>query len=118
MIITIRFTIIQNKFAEFCLTLQALQDQWNKKKGFMKSYFYRDIENDNIFCLMQEWKTREDIGVYVSSKDFDVLIGAIRLLTQSVRFKISSPLSVKETEKILGFQQKYNEILSKEVVKQ
>lgn len=105
MVITIRFTIGRNKFTEFFQTLQGLQDLWKKKKAVLKSHFYKDLENENTLCLVQEWTNRQDLKAYMRSEDFGVLLGAIRLLATSSYFRISSPWSAKEAEKILGFQQ-------------
>jgi quinol monooxygenase YgiN len=109
MVIAIRFTINRNKSAEFFLTLQGLQDVWKKKKALLKSHFYKDLENENTFCLIQEWTSRQDLKVYMRSEDFGVLLGAIRLLARSSCFRISSPLSAQETEMILAFQQDQTE---------
>lgn len=70
MIITIRFIIIKNKFKELYQTLEALQKLWEKKQGYIDSYIYQDIENDNILYLMQEWRSREDMDAYLDSEDF------------------------------------------------
>ena len=105
MFISIRLTLAKNKLTEFSQTLKGLQNLWKTNKMLLKTHFYSDLESENTFCLMQEWFNREAMNAYLRSTDFAVLLAAIRLLADSPCFKISSPWSAKETEKILGFQQ-------------
>jgi quinol monooxygenase YgiN len=100
MLISIRFTLEKHQFMEFYQTLQALQNLWKKQKTLLHSHFYKDLESENTFCLMQEWTNREDMDAHLKSADFKVLAGAFRLLTNSHCVTASAPLQANEIEKI------------------
>ena len=95
-IVTLRMKVFPGKFKEVCQTVRALRGRFENEKGFLGLHIYRDIENQNGFCLMKEWETREDLEHYLHSDNFGVLLGAIHFLAESPDLKISTVSSMKE----------------------
>ncbi len=89
-LITIRIEMRPNPLKELRQTLSALQPRMRKEKGFLSSQIFKDLEKQNVICIVQEWETQDDLVAYLSSENHKVLLGAIRLLSESPQFKISA----------------------------
>lgn len=87
---TIRIEMRPNPLKELRQTLSALRPRMRKEKGYLNSLIYQDLEKPNVFCIVQEWETHDDLVAYLSSENHKVLLGAIRLLSESPQFKIST----------------------------
>jgi quinol monooxygenase YgiN len=101
-LITIRIKISPNQFKELRQTLDALKRRVGKEKGFIESFIYRDVENDDYFCLMQQWKTQEDLDAYIKSENYKILLGAIRLLAESQQFITTTFILAHYTDLLLS----------------
>jgi quinol monooxygenase YgiN len=49
--------------------------------GCLSHHVFQDIEDENVFSLMDEWETREDLEYLLRSDRFGVLLGTKSLLT-------------------------------------
>ena len=66
-------------------------------KGCMSNNLYQDYENENIFCLVQEWESRLLLKEYLQSMDFGVLLGAAKVLSEPVEIKLDITQGNMET---------------------
>ena len=64
--------VLPEKQKEVLQTLISLIDQTRNKSGCLAYGIFCDIEDKNIFNLLSEWKTRQDLDQYISSNIFTV----------------------------------------------
>jgi quinol monooxygenase YgiN len=60
---------------------------------------HRDFEKENTFILVGEWKTRQAMEKHFRTLDFEVLIGAAKVLGKTFTMNIAE---VKETGGLNG----------------
>jgi quinol monooxygenase YgiN len=94
----IKVVIKENKVDEFVESLRSLSIGFRKENGCLEFSMYRDTEKENTFSVIGEWKTRPAMDKHFKNKNFEVLIGAARVLGET--FKID----IGETPETGGFQ--------------
>jgi quinol monooxygenase YgiN len=94
----IRIQAIPQKRLELQQTLQAMIQPTRRLKGCLNHHLYWDLEEENTFCLCQEWTSREDLEAYLQSDAYHVLMGAAGLLSQSrqMTFNVVSRLDAPD----------------------
>ena len=93
------------KQKELLQTLHAIIEQIRNEKGCTKCSACQDIENENIFSLIEEWTTRQDLNNHLRSDIFTVLLGAKNLLSEPHEMsfnKITSTTGIETVKKIRG----------------
>ena len=80
--------VLPEKQKEVLQTLLALHEQPDKASGCQSYGIFCDIEDKNIFSLISEWRTREDLDRHVRSERFSVLLGTRSLLSTPMEMKI------------------------------
>jgi len=80
------------KRKEISQTIQSLAGQVLGKKGCLDANSYQDINDENIFYLVEEWQTQQDLDDYLQSKLFAVLLGIKTILVESpeIKFMVES----------------------------
>jgi quinol monooxygenase YgiN len=73
---------------EFIQTTEIVMKKIRKEKGCISCHLVKDTENEKVFLLMEEWKTREDLFRHVCSDCFGALSGALQLLSNKTETKI------------------------------
>jgi quinol monooxygenase YgiN len=82
--------VISEKRAELLQTLRSMTEEIRKEKGCMSCYFYQDVENENIFSLIETWKTQEELDIHLKSDMFSALIGIESLLIKPPEINIKA----------------------------
>ncbi len=59
-----------------------------KEKGCLGYSVYRDYEKENTYILVGEWQTRQAMEKHFQTLNFEVLIGAARVLGETVVINI------------------------------
>ena len=96
----IHVEVKKNKHDEFLRTLTTLGKRFNRARGCIAYHLGLDLENENLFHLIGEWRTQEDYDKHVNSPEFEVLQGAIRILGLTPRVRIlKTDVDVKGTSK-------------------
>jgi len=68
------------KRKELSQTLHSIVEQVRKESGCSHSGFYRNLENENDFLVVEEWATQRDLEDHLRSDIFTVLLGAGSLM--------------------------------------
>jgi quinol monooxygenase YgiN len=71
---------LPEKQKEVMQTLLSMVESTGKEKGCLSHQVFRDIEEENVFSLIDEWETREDLDLHIRSAKFGVLLGTKSLL--------------------------------------
>ena len=83
---------------ELCLTISSLLSLIRDEEGCRGYRFYGESGDQNSFVLIGEWETRDAWDHHLNSKNFAVLVGSLRLLSQlsDVDFKLLSHVAAIE----------------------
>jgi quinol monooxygenase YgiN len=89
---TTRIVVGPEHRKELFQTFQTLLGPIRREKGCLAYRFYLEAGNENSTVLIGEWETQEDWDNHLRSDDFAVLLGAIKVLsnTSNIDFKILS----------------------------
>ena len=81
-------------------TLLSLLERAGKEKGCLRYEIFSDIEDENAFILISEWKTRQHLDSYIKSDKFSVLLGTKSLLSEPLKFRIFTVTDSEGTEAV------------------
>ena len=96
-LLTMRIHIRAAKRWEFLQTAESMLTKIKEKEGCTSCNFYRDYEDEHIFCFVQEWQSRRLLDGYLRSTDFGVLLGAAKVLSKPVEIKLDITQGNMET---------------------
>jgi quinol monooxygenase YgiN len=77
------------KTDEFVHSINSFSCRFRKEKGCLGYKVYRDHEKENTFSVVGEWKTRQAMEKHFQTNDFEVLIGAARVLGETFAMSIA-----------------------------
>ena len=78
------------KEQELLVTLNELESLNRQASGYVGTAIHRDPEEKQVITLCEEWQSRRDLDRYMQSQAFEILLGAIKVLTASVEIEIIS----------------------------
>jgi quinol monooxygenase YgiN len=87
-IVRITMNAIPEKQKEVMQTLLSMIKSTGKDRGCLSHHVFRDIEDENVFSLIDEWETREDLDQHIKSAIFSVLLGTKSLLCEPPNIQI------------------------------
>ncbi len=85
----IKIAIKQYKTDEFVKSMRSFARKIRKEKDCLGYSVYRDFEKENTFSVIGEWKTRKAMETHFQTHDFEVLIGAVRVLSETFEMNIA-----------------------------
>ena len=84
----IRIRVLPEKRKELLQTVEALVDQVRNQSGCVNAALCQDVQNDNAFILLTEWRSRKDLENHIRSDRFSILLGASSLMEQPLAMEI------------------------------
>lgn len=105
-LVKITMIVIPEKQKEVLQTLLAIIGPPGKGYGHLSHDILCDIEDNNVFYLLSEWKTRKALDHYLGSDTFRVLLGTKSLLFEPMTIQI---LTVTDAETWRGHPTKKND---------
>ena len=103
--VTIHLKVSAEKRKELFQAVSSLLSSIRDQKGCMRCDFFHRMEDENIFCLLEEWDTQKNVDLFFGSDSFKILRGAMNLLEEPC--DIISYRSFQSTE---GFLDKWMEL--------
>ncbi len=85
--VTVSLRIIGDKSNEFLQSVRSLQGKLKQEEGFAKCSLYQDVDDQNTFHLIEEWKTQDDLDRHLKSEIFRVLLGVLKVLSTEAEIK-------------------------------
>ena len=73
---------------EFINSMQSYLRSIRKEKGCLDISVFRDSEKENTYIVVGEWKTRKAMKKHFQSHEFELLIGAARVLGETFTMNI------------------------------
>ena len=87
-IMRITMKALMEKRTEMMQTLLSMIVPTGKEKGCLSYGVFCDLEDNQVFSLIEEWGTREDLDRHIRSERFSVLLGTKSLLAEPSEMKI------------------------------
>ena len=84
-----KIVIRPHKTVEFDNALRSLSRNFLKAKGCLGYSVCRDTEKKNTFTVVGEWQTRQAREKHFKTHDYEVLIGAARVLGENFEMNIA-----------------------------
>lgn len=91
--LTIEIRANPDKFQELYQSLQTLLSTMRKRDGCSESRLYRDVDDGEIFFLTMQWEDSSKLESYMQSVSGSALLGAVDLLSKSVRVRMGANAS-------------------------
>jgi quinol monooxygenase YgiN len=88
----IKIVIKQYKTDEFVKSMRSFSRKIRKEKGCLGYSVYRDSEKENTYSVAGEWRTRSAMEKHFKTQNFEVLIGAARVLGETFEMNIAEGL--------------------------
>ena len=104
----IKIVLKPHKTDEFVKSVCSFTRKIRKQKGCHSYSVYGDQENENTYSVVGEWKTRQAMEKHFHTHDFEVLIGAARVLGETFTMNIA------EVSKSGGFELAREQIASQQ----
>ncbi len=106
---TIRMKGRAGKRKEIQQTINGILDQMKRDTGCLDASNYQDVNDENIFYLVEEWRTKKDMDRYLHSNLFAVLLGIETILADKPEIKILVESSSYDHGQKIDMQTKANE---------
>jgi quinol monooxygenase YgiN len=88
----IKIVVKPYKTDEFVKSMHSFSRRIRKEKGCLGYSVYRDFEKENTYSVIGEWKTRPAMEKHFKTHEFEVLIGAARVLGETFEMNIAEVL--------------------------
>jgi quinol monooxygenase YgiN len=82
--------VVPENRSELLQTLRSMTEEIRKITGCKTCNFYQDVDNENIFNLIEEWKSQEELDSHLKSDMFGALIGTKNLLVEPAEINIKA----------------------------
>jgi len=107
-IVRITMNALQEKRTEVMQTLLSMIEPTENERGCQSCHVFRDIEDKNIFRLIEEWVTREDLDDHIKSDRLSVLLGTKSLLYEPLKIQIFTVADSEGIEAVNSVRKKSN----------
>ena len=87
-VIKITMNAIPGKRQEMTQTLLSMIEPTEKEAGCRGYGVFCDTKDKNRFCLLEEWKTREELDQHFASHQFSILLGTKALLCEPLDIQV------------------------------
>jgi len=106
-IVKIALNALPEKQKEVIQTLLSMIESTVKQRGCLSHHIFRDLEDENAFSLIDEWKTREDLEQHLRSAKFGVLLGTKSLLCEPPKIQIHTVSDSEGMTAVIAARNKY-----------
>jgi len=83
---------------EFVSSMHSYLRTIRKEKGCLDFSVYRDFEKENMFIVVGEWKTLQAMEKHFQTQEFELLLGAARVLGETFARNIAEVLKTGSIE--------------------
>ncbi len=91
-IVTMRMNVCLEKREELLRIVQKTLEPVRLTPGCTSFRCYRDVEDVNAFCFVEEWETQADLDNHIRSETFKTLLQAMSLLDEPPDIRINAIL--------------------------
>jgi quinol monooxygenase YgiN len=105
-VVRIMMNALPGKKLELMQTLLSMIEPTRKEAGCLGYAILCDIQDQNRFSLLEEWKTREDLDYHFMTNRFNVLLGTKTLLSEPLKIQIYTVLDAEGMESVHSMRKK------------
>ena len=105
-ILRITLNVLPEKQKELMQTLLSMIEPTGKEQGCLSYDVFLDIEDNNVFSLIEDWENREYLEHHLRSDIFGVLLGTKSLLSEPLKIQIHTVSHSEEMEAIKAARDK------------
>lgn len=87
-LVIIRMKVLAKKRKELSQTIVSLIGYLRTEMGCRRCDFYGSVEDENKFCILEEWDSLEDFDGHLKSERYSVLRGAMNLLQEPHEMRV------------------------------
>ncbi len=84
----IKVDLKRYKSNEFIANLKSIAPRIRREKECIGYRFYSNCEEERVYTVMGEWKTKLSMKNHFQTRDFQVFVGAARVLGETFEMKI------------------------------
>jgi quinol monooxygenase YgiN len=99
-ILRITMNVLPEKQKEVMQTLLSMIEPTEKENGCLSYEAFLDIEDNNVFSLIEGWENREYLEHHLRSDRFGVLLGTKSLLSEPLKIQIHTISHSEEMEAV------------------
>ena len=92
LIYQLKIVVKAYKTDEFVKSMRSFSRKIRKENGCLDCSLYRDSEKENTFSVIGKWRTRPAMEKHFKTQNFEVLIGAARVLGETFEMNIAEVL--------------------------
>ncbi len=86
----IKIQALPSKLEELLRSCRLLIERSRREAGCLNSRISRDVEDETILILEENWKNRPHLDAHFRSDHFSALIGAMKLLGEDFEIRIGT----------------------------
>lgn len=105
-IVRIIINALPEKRKEVMQTLLSINKLPDNRSEYLSCCVFCDMDNENIFNLISEWKTRRHLESYIRSERFSVLLGTTTLLCEPLKINILTVSGAEGIETVRAIREK------------
>lgn len=105
---TLKMIVRPEKRGDLLATMKGMLEPARVERGCMSYRFYQDVEDKNVFVLLEEWATQEDLERHIRTDNQRQLLALVDLLGEQpeLRFNtVSGTEGVELIERVLKNQE-------------
>jgi quinol monooxygenase YgiN len=88
----IKVDLKRYKSNEFISNLKSIAPRIRREKECLGYRLYSNCEEERVYTVMGEWKTKKAMENHFQTQDFQVFVGAARVLGETFEMKIFKAL--------------------------
>ena len=88
----IKIVVRQYKTDEFVKSMRSFVRKIRKEEGCLGCSRYRDFEKENTYSAVEEWKTHQAMEKHFKAQNFELLMGAARVLGETFEMNVAEVL--------------------------
>ena len=89
-ITTLRMIVPPERRNDLLETLRGMLEPARVERGCLSYRLYEDVEDRNIFFLLEEWKTQNDLERHISTDNFHRLMALMDLLSEQPELRFNT----------------------------
>jgi quinol monooxygenase YgiN len=88
--VTLQIMATPQRRVEIMRTLRSISGPTQAEPGCACCHSYQDIEDNNAFFTVQEWKTQMDLNRYIRSDQFRKILALMEISSEPPEIKINT----------------------------
>lgn len=88
-LVTLKMIVQTERRSDLLETMRGMLEPARVERGCLSYCLYEDVENRNIFVLLEEWATQEDLEKHIS-KDKQRLLALMDLLSEQPELRFNT----------------------------